>query len=340
MRILILFVVAAAAAAQAAITVPPEPTETNAPPGSIVVPPPRGTTTGERPSATATNAPTLPAVPQLVVSLMDGTKLIGSTTLKALTLRSEALGKLSVPLERIASVKFSKDRESVTVTLHNADRLQAGLGDTKLVLTTIFGPVTVPLDKATEMQVRMTGVGCAVEWDILPWVRDTDWPGSRGAPAKIEGDIIELRGQAVRTKQTFTAPIAMEGEFSADDPLQHLERAMIRLIPEGTAPDIYGPAGTVAIILQYETTGQPGGRLYVQLGRQPARRLTREPFAMPAGKPQHLRVEVLADSVRVTLNGGAAEAVSVTLPDKPFHVQLCGWVPDRVWRVRNFTVRR
>jgi len=147
---------------QAAIIVPPEPTETNAPPGSIVVPPPRGTPSAEKPMGTSTNAPAVPDVPQLVVSLSDGSKLIGTTTLKELALRSEALGKLTVPLGRIASVKFSKDRESVTVTLHNGDRLQAGLADTTLALTTLFGPVTVPLDKVTEMQVRtVTGSAMA-----------------------------------------------------------------------------------------------------------------------------------------------------------------------------------
>lgn len=97
------------------------------------------------------------ASPRLTVNLTDGSKLIGATTLKALTLRSEALGKLSVPLERIASVKFSKDRESVTVTLQNGDKIQAGLADTTLPLTTVFGPVTVPLDKATEIQFTVPG---------------------------------------------------------------------------------------------------------------------------------------------------------------------------------------
>lgn len=144
--------------AQAAITVPPEPAETNVAPGSIVVPPPRGAAPDAPPVTRPANA-SLPTTPQLVLSLTDGSKLIGTTTLKALTLRSDALGKLTVPLERIASVKFSKDHESVTVTLRNGDKIQAGLSDTTLPLTTAFGLVTVPLDKVTEMQVRVAHSG-------------------------------------------------------------------------------------------------------------------------------------------------------------------------------------
>ena len=55
-----------------------------------------------------------PVTNQLTVTLADGSRLRGTTSLKELSLRSEALGKLSVQFERIASVKFSKDRESAT----------------------------------------------------------------------------------------------------------------------------------------------------------------------------------------------------------------------------------
>jgi hypothetical protein len=143
-----------AATGHAALPINVEPLETNSPPGSIVVPPPRGATPTAPPVARPANAP-LPVTPQLVLSLVDGSKLRGTTTAKELTLKSEALGKLTVPLERIRQVKFSKDRESVTITLLNGDRIQAALGDTKLALTTLFGLVTVPLDKATEMQVQV-----------------------------------------------------------------------------------------------------------------------------------------------------------------------------------------
>jgi hypothetical protein len=339
LRILILFVVAAAAAAQAAITVPPEPTETNAPPGSIVVPPPRGTTTGERPSATATNAPTLPAVPQLTVSLADGSKLIGTTTLKALTLRSEALGKLTVPLERIRQVKFSKDRESVTLTLHNGDRLQAGLADTTLALATIFGPVTVPLDKATELQVRAGGAGCAVEWEALPYPTAHDWGGNRGRLAVVEDEGVLVQGQPVRSTGKYRAPLTISCQVT----LEHLEQSAgdlcVDLIPPGLPKD--SVVDKVAGVQRLHFALGDQNRLTLNHHRdgQWQTAWNSELPALELHKPHRLEVEIGPDQLRIRVDGQLHDAGKIAAPFEEFHIQLWNWQPSSRWRVRDFTVR-
>jgi len=340
LRLLLSLGLIVAGSAPAEIRLPLEPAETNAPPG-FVVPPPRGSDTPPTPKPPARpDHIVVPATPSLVVSLVDGSRLLGSTTLKELTLHSAALGKLAIALEKIRSVKFSKDREAVTVTLHNGDRLQAGIADTTLPLATVFGPVTVPLDKATEIQVRIgaAGVGQPIEWEILPWMRDNDWPGSRGEPARVDGDTIELRGRAVRSQQVYTAPLMFECEFSVDHPLRHLEHVLIQLVPEGTERDIYGPAGTASVLLQYENGRDGGGRLAVQSGGGGWVDVLPNPFVLQAGKPYRVRVELLADSARITLNDQIAEPMKLTVPSR-FHIQLRGWLPDRVWRVRNARVQ-
>jgi len=114
--------------------------------------------------------------------------LLGTTTLKELTLHSAALGKLAIALEKIRSVKFSKDRESVTVTLHNGDRIQAAVADTKLALATLVGAVTVPLDKVMEIQMRPAAgtpeKGLVLEYrfegDAGEKARDTSGMGNDG----------------------------------------------------------------------------------------------------------------------------------------------------------------
>jgi hypothetical protein len=275
---------------------------------------------------------------QLVVNLTDGSRLIGETTLANLPLRSEALGKLDVPLDRVALIKFSADHESLTVTLQNGDRIQAGIGVTTVALKTAFGAVTVPLEKTTEIQVRH-GKASLVEWDILPFPMDSDWPGPRGEPATVDTGEIVIRGQPVCTKQAYSAPLTFECEFTVDQPLTHLEYAAITFTPEGADPCSDPPVGSLDVLLQYEGAGGDGGHLYIQRRGRGVVSLTKEPFVLQAGKPYQLRVEVLSDVLRITLNGQAYEAEGITLPFKAFHIRLYGWKPDKVWHVRNVTVR-
>jgi hypothetical protein len=67
-------------------------------------------------TAAETNAP-----PQLVIALTDGSRLVGTTELAALAVRSVALGRIEIPLAKVRSVKFGKDHESATVALVNGD---------------------------------------------------------------------------------------------------------------------------------------------------------------------------------------------------------------------------
>lgn len=92
---------------------------------------------------------------QLLVHLADGSRLVGTTTLASLPLRSEALGKIEIPLDKIRTVTFSRDHESVTVVLGNGDKVQGGLGNLILKLRTSFGDVTIPVEHVTTLNVSV-----------------------------------------------------------------------------------------------------------------------------------------------------------------------------------------
>jgi hypothetical protein len=92
---------------------------------------------------------------QLTVDLTDGSRVIGTTTLTSLPMRSEALGKIEVPLAKVRAIKFSRDQESVAVTLINGDSVKGGLGDLSLRLRTVFGDITVPVDRVTTIKVSL-----------------------------------------------------------------------------------------------------------------------------------------------------------------------------------------
>ena len=285
---------------------------------------------------TSAGAKALPV--QLVVKLTDGSCVIGTTSVISLPLRSEALGTMTILLERVRLLKFSPNHESVIVLFANGDKLQGSFGAISLKLQTIFGPITIPLEKTTEIEVRTGGVKL-VEWDVLPFPRNSDWPGPRGEPAIVDAGEIIIRGQPVRTKQTYSAPLTFECEFTVDQPLTHLENAIITFIPEGADPSLGPPVGSLHVILQYEEANSDGGHLYIQRLGGDIISLTKQPFALRAGTPYQLRVAVLSDALRVTLNGQVYEAEGVTLPFKAFHILLEGWKPDKVWHVRNISVR-
>ena len=274
---------------------------------------------------------------QLVVSLTDGTRVVGETTLTSLSFRSAALGRVGIPLEKIRAVKFSADHESASIALQNGDKVQGSLGADSLTLRTLLGRVTVPLEKTAEIEVRLSG-GSLVEWDVLPFPRNSDWPGPQGEPATLAPNEAVLRGQPVRTKQTYPATLSFECEVTLEKlAINNNGCLWIALEPEGSDPNLEWPAESVVVELGYNQINGRDGHLNINRGRT-ATRLNDAPLVLEGGKPYRLRVELLPDRMRVTLNGQAFEAKGVTLPFKACHIQLMGWQPANTWHVRNFTV--
>jgi hypothetical protein len=277
----------------------------------------------------------------VTIDLVDGSRLRGTTTLKVLTLRSEALGKLSVPLERFRQVKFSKDRESVTVTLQNGDKIQAGLADTTLALATVFGPVTVPLDKVTEIQVRIgpAGVGRAIEWETLPYPTAHDWPGPRGKRAEVEAESMLVQGQPVRSRETFRAPITVSCEVTCEN--LHVASAdfLLEFVPTGLAKDavVDKVAGTQRLSFGVGSTERLA--FCCHDGARWREVWTSGLPAMKANEPHRMEIELGPDRLRVRVDGQEYDAGKVPAPPEEFHLQLWNWQPSSRWRVKNVTGR-
>lgn len=133
------------ASARAELPVQLDPVPQPPTPG-IVVPPP--VTPDKSPTPSSPAAVTTTNELRLTVSLTDGSRLIGTTTVRELPLTSDALGKLAVPLAKVRELKLSKTG-TADLTLRNGDRLQAGLALQKLPLLTVFGLVQVPVAEVT-----------------------------------------------------------------------------------------------------------------------------------------------------------------------------------------------
>jgi len=296
--------------------------------------PPRSNFVSGKPAADAEKVKPSPL--QLIVSLTDGTRVIGETKLTSLSLQSAALGKVVIPLEKIRAVKFSANHESAIVSLQNGDKVQGIPGSISLSLKTLLGEVTVPLEHTTEIVIQHSGRRL-VEWNLLPFPRNSDWPGPQGEPATVVPNEVVLRGQPVRTKQTYPATLSFECDVTLEKLAINNGCLWIALVPEGSDPNLNWPAESVVVELGYNQINGRDGHLNINHGPT-AIRLNDTPLVLEGGKPYRLSVKLLPDRMRVTLNGQAFEAKGMTLPFKACHIQLMGWQPANTWHVRNFTM--
>ena len=151
---------------------------------------------------------------QVTLSLVDGSRLVGTTTLTTFSLRSEVLGTIAIPLDKVRSLKFSPNHESLVVAFANGDQLQGSLGTVALELQTLLGMVKVPLEYVMTIEVRSGGLRLVV-WDILPW--PTDSGGWGGIPAIIKNNDILLQGSPVRSQTSYTLPLTVECEVELEE---------------------------------------------------------------------------------------------------------------------------
>lgn len=105
----------------------------------------------------------------LVVSLLDGTRVVGVTSLTTVSIQSETLGKLEVSLNKIRGITFSLNHESATVALVNGDRLEGRIGTAALPLRTLFGAVKIPVATVKELEVVSVATGAELSKGLVAY---------------------------------------------------------------------------------------------------------------------------------------------------------------------------
>ena len=94
-----------------------------------------------------------PGPVQLLVELTDGSRLLGTTSLKAVPLDT-GYATVEVRLRQIRKLEHAADRSKGTLTMQNGDRLTGELRLADMPLTTLLGQVVVPATRIC----RITGV--------------------------------------------------------------------------------------------------------------------------------------------------------------------------------------
>ena len=89
---------------------------------------------------------------RLRVDLVDGSRIIGTTTAKSLKL-DVGFSELTIPLERIRRAQQGEKAKTVRIELINGDMLTGKLLAQELNLATIFGPVKLSIDQVISLEV-------------------------------------------------------------------------------------------------------------------------------------------------------------------------------------------
>jgi hypothetical protein len=196
------------------------------------------------------------------------------------------------------------------------------------------------------MAALLVLAGCAsgprpIVWNQLPFPKDSDWPGSKGTPPTVVQGELVLEAQDVRSQRSYSVPLTIECEAYPDNPTAPHTWLQVKFVPVGQPTD-REPTQSTKLVMG-NRHGPPSGDQNVVFIQRHDGSVTKEiwgeqPFTIKTGEPYRLKLEILPDRMRITLNGQAFDAPGVTLGYKAFHIQLDGWQPPNRWHVRSFSV--
>jgi hypothetical protein len=141
-----LFVLLGLALPLAAEIILPPPTTRVTPPGMGLPPPTEPSATAPRtnPAPARVEPAKIESGLRLTMDLVDGSRIIGSTSLTNLSIKS-GFGTISVDLARVALVQLTPGQTEAALQFGNGDKVSGTLQLEAIPLKTVFGPASLPL---------------------------------------------------------------------------------------------------------------------------------------------------------------------------------------------------
>ncbi len=271
------------------------------------------------------------------LQLRDGSVLFGQISHDHLLLNSQALGAIQIAFAQVQSVSVGKAARSDIIKLINGDEVRGTVQLPQLQITTLLGELAISREFLVELLV-MDRQG--VEWVVLPFPADSDWPAPRGEAAQVKDGEVLLRGQPVRSRDTFAVPCRIEFEFVCEEARSNDGAIGVQLLSPGQPLD-QSVRECVQLWLGYHSPGGRDGFVMFQRFAASVRSETiwgEEPLRFETNSPTRLRLDLWPDKTVLTLGDQTIEASSVKLPYETFQIQLQGWQPTNHWRVKNLRV--
>jgi hypothetical protein len=299
---------------------------------------------------------------QLEESLRDGSRIKGETTPSGpLEVTSPVVGQVSIPLAKVSAITFSDDHEQATLRLQNGDKLQGVLSIQSVKLTTVFGPITIPLTAIKELQIYSSEGGTSLlsldDWEPVPFPENSDWPSSRGEPAQVADGVVSLHGRPFRSKRTCGVPLTFEcgvvlSEMSNPETAFHVNFVhpdqprnlnLVRYVSVNMNCRSAGYGGLQRVPAMETATGfggllcTPAVDVVTGFGR-PRTVWSGESFPLQIGKTYHLKAHVTSSEITVTINDNEYRIQEAGVAYKEVLLDLWGWQPSSTWQVKNLRV--
>jgi hypothetical protein len=281
----------------------------------------------------------------VVFDLQDGSHIVGRIRPRnvPVVIRSESIGEVRIPLERIRGIQFTASNQQVVVTLQNGDKLQGAIIQDKFSPTTIFGHVAIAIAQLKKLEVTPSQSApgkllIAEDWEQVPFPRNSDWGGSHGSPAEIREDEIVLLGRGVRTRQAYSGRVTVDCEVMLEKRATSDGSFGIQFIPVDEPADM-GPQRLVALQMIYRNPGAYSGRDGLVMGGENGTLWGEKSFQVEPERVYRIRLEILPDQVQFQIDDEKYEAAGVKVTYEKFRVYLKGWQPGNRWHVRNIRIQ-
>lgn len=288
-----------------------------------------------------------PSALQAEVTLQDGSRIKGEIVPnRPLEVSSPVVGNVAVALDKIASITFGDDHKQTTLSLGNGDKLQGALSITSVDMTTLFGPIKIPLSAVKELRLHSSAPGSGKlsldDWEPVPFPENSDWPAFQGEPATITDGVISIRGQPFRTKRTCTTPMTIECDVVLENFVNPETSFHINFLP-ADQPRNLNLVRYVAFHLSCSRGGGGGLRCVPNIVLQTSPGSTRslwtgDSFMLRLGKTYHLKLRVTPSDMTVALNDNEYQIQDTGIPYNDLLIDLHAWQPSSTWLVKNLNV--
>jgi hypothetical protein len=178
----------------------------------------------------------------------------------------------------------------------------------------------------------------SVTWQILPFPQST-WLGSHGQTATTNGNVVTLRGQPVRTVQTFSGPLSISYDVvlssrptdpGADGALEFF------FVPLGVSSNQVAP--NISFQMVFRNYGSDTLLFQTNNGAA-AFNISEIPFSITTQTVYHVGINVSGSGGLSWVVNNVTNPIPGTIkePFSQYQLEIEGWQPTDVWQVSNFT---
>ena len=177
-----------------------------------------------------------------------------------------------------------------------------------------------------------------VSWQALTFPTDINWLGPTGQLASITSTQIVLRGQPVRSVQTYAGPLTLAFDVSINTKATSDGAFWFDFVTPGQSSTKV-PTNTIFFQLGYNNAGQDVmGFFHRSLANTTDTLLWTNVFPVSTGTIYHVVMGVATNGqLSLSVNSQSYSLPNtVDLPFDQFQLYMKGWQPNDAWNVSNF----